>query len=189
MVECIKCKHVLKEPYESGGMKCTKITCNNINSPFYKKSVITSKAFPTVIYAISKLKSCDDYEEKSSDNAKIKVLHSKGSLVIENARDRFANLLNSSKSDTFESIVTEYIHRYGNTISADECCQIINILSDIQYAKIANLNNIKRVSKEHATYLKLFLEGKMYTDNDNWDKYKDKQKENAQAIIDACDNK
>lgn len=119
-----------------------------------------------------------------------KVEHSKGSLVVANARDRFANMLNGGKcGDTFETIVTEYIRKYGHTISADECCQIINILSDIQYEKIANLTNIKRISKERATYLKIFLEGKMYTDNENWDKYREVQKSNAQAIIDACDNK
>ena len=120
------------------------------------------------------------------DNLQIRANHTDGSIVIENARDRFVNLLNSSNADTFESIVTEYIHKFSNTISADECCQIIQLLSEIQYPKIAKLNNIKRVAREHAGYLEKYLDGKLYTDEDSFEKYREVQKNNAEAIINVC---
>ena len=108
-------------------------------------------------------------------------------MVISSDRDRFINILNSGHcGDTFENILTAYIHTFGDTISADQCCQIIELLSNILYPKIAKLNNIKRVSKEHATYLESYLSGKMYKDSDDLNKYKDIQRENAQAIIDVC---
>ena len=119
------------------------------------------------------------------DNVNVEINKS-SSLVIGNDRDRFINILNSNSGDTFESILTSYIHVFGDTISADQCCQIIELLSGILYPKIAKLNHIKRISKEHAMYLEIYLSGKMYKDNDDLNKYKDIQRENAQAIIDVC---
>lgn len=185
-VKCINCSHVIKENRIHEGVLVNEIICDNPNSEYYGKKFITRETFPVD-------QGCNKgvfIQTNDNESVKNKAIHSPGSLVVSNARDRFVNLLNSSNnSDTFESIITEYIHKFGDTIHADECCQVINLLSNIQYAKIANLNNIKRVAKEHATYLKLFLDGKMYTDNDDLNKYRDIQKQNAQAIIDICNNK
>ena len=109
-------------------------------------------------------------------------------FTVENAKDRFMKLLESSNSITFESIITEYIHNYGTSIPADECCQIIELLSAILYPKITRLNAIKRTAKERATYLKSYLDGTMYNnDDETFIKYRDIQKNNVQAIIDECD--
>ena len=121
-----------------------------------------------------------------SEELQIVTDKSTGKFVIENAKDRFIKLLNSSNADTFECIVTEYIQAYGDTISADQCSQIIQLLAEIQCPKIAKLNRVKRIASEHANYLVKYLDGKLYTEKDSLEKYKDIQKNNAQAIIDVC---
>lgn len=122
----------------------------------------------------------------NKDDLQITVNNAECSMSIENAKDRFIKLLNSTNAITFESIVTEYIHAYSDTISADQCCQIIQLLSEIQYPKIAKLHSIKRIAKEHAGYLEMFFDGKLYTDNNSFEKYREIQKNNARAIIDVC---
>lgn len=111
------------------------------------------------------------------------------SIVIHNDFDRFNNLLNSTNCDTFETIIAEYINRFGDTISADQCCQVIESLSKILYPKIARLNFVKRTAKEHATYIKKYLAGEMYTSEDAFIEYRDVQQRNAQTIIDVCNEK
>ena len=187
-VECIKCKYSLKEVCKHNKILSKKITCKNEMSKYYGKSFITNERNQaTCVYDNLNDDVCNCGELLLFDNAKIKVEHIKCSLVIETDRDRFINLLNSSNSDTFETIVTEYIQKFGDTIPADQCCQIIQLLSGIQYSKISKLHNIKRVAREHATYLEKYLDGKMYNEENSFDKYREIQKKNAQTIIDVCD--
>ena len=185
MVKCTKCKFVIKEKCDTEEAKFTKLICNNSNSPFYNKTTITSELFPVDnIYSFT-TPVCEYGEEYNNQIEAIQPIND--SIVISNARDRFINILNSSnRSRSFEEIITEYIQKFGDTISADECCQTIRLISDILYPKIAQLNKVKRTAKEHARYLELYLDGKMYTDNENFEKYKDIQKKNAQIIIDVC---
>ena len=105
------------------------------------------------------------------------------------AKDRFLKMLNSSDSDTFESILMEYIRNYGDTINSDECISIIELLSSILYPKVAELNHIKRVAKERASYLEAYLGETMYNVDNALEKFKDIQRQNAQAILDACNGK
>ena len=55
--------------------------------------------------------------------------------------------------------------------------------------KVYNLEMVKSISKERAFYLKTYLEGNMWKDEESARKNLQPQIDNAKAIIDACKRK
>lgn len=96
-------------------------------------------------------------------------------------------LYHCSDTATFEDIVHSYMQVYGRDFTASRICNFIERLNRIEIDKIAEMERCVRVAHERATYLKRYLEGKMYRDEDTARQCVDIQIENAQAILNSVD--
>ena len=102
-------------------------------------------------------------------------------------KEKILNILNYSNINTFEDLIFTYLTNYSEDFSVSRLHNLIlslqrNYLTD----KISRQDLAVDVSKERATYLKIFLEGKMYTTKEAAIKSVPKQIENAETIIEMC---
>lgn len=183
--KCIECCYVVENPvYLPERSHEPRYRCGNVESLLHGKKFNTPSELENF--------GCADCKLKDNNITPIIKHDMSSTIVIENDRDRFVNILNGSHAETFEEIVQEFISRYGDNITADCCCTIIGRLNDILYPKIAKYNRIKNVSKERAGYLLKYLKGEMYSDTDDCDELETRRKiqtDNAKYIIDVCDGK
>lgn len=104
-------------------------------------------------------------------------------------REKMENILTQCNG-SFEDIIFSYLNNYYDDFSASRINDLIASLNeDYLYHKINDLENIKCISKERAFYLKTFLEGKMYTTEEEAIRHIPIQINHAEAIIDACKKK
>ena len=97
-------------------------------------------------------------------------------------------LYHCSDTTTFEDIVHSYMHTYGQDFSASRICNFIQMLNrDHLPNEIAKLERVNRVAHERATYLKCYLEGKMYADEEVARECVDIQIANAKAILESTE--
>ena len=88
---------------------------------------------------------------------------------------------------SFEQIVFEYLASNHKDFSALRIQNLIADLNEIYlYPRISDLENAKRISKERAFYLKAYLSGEMWADEESARRNLQPQINNAQAIIDVC---
>ena len=88
----------------------------------------------------------------------------------------------------FEDIVVVYMSRYSDDFSATRICNFIQMLNrDPMLDKIAKLEKVNRIANERATYLKCYLEGKMYESEEVARECVDLQIENAKAILESTE--
>ena len=88
--------------------------------------------------------------------------------------------------ENIEQILFEYLATYYKDFSALRIYNFISDLNEKLYHKIADLENIKSISKERAFYLKTYLSGEMWKDEESAKRNLQPQINNAQVIIDAC---
>lgn len=102
-------------------------------------------------------------------------------------KEKLLGLLNGcNQIDSLESILNYYLHIYYDDISATQICNLITSLNDCLADKVAELNQMKFVAKERATYLKSYLSGNMWLTEEAAKENIQPQIDNAQAIIDIC---
>lgn len=91
--------------------------------------------------------------------------------------------------DDFESILFTYLNFYRDDFSATRIRSLISRIDrDVLMCKVIDLERTVRISHERATYIKSFLDGSMFNDEEPAKKeYMPCQIENAQAILNACD--
>ena len=90
-------------------------------------------------------------------------------------------------SVTFEDIVMIYMARYSEDFSAARICNFIERLNRSELDKIAELERVNRIAHERATYLKCYLEGKMYESEEVARECVGLQIENAKAILESTE--
>ena len=102
-------------------------------------------------------------------------------------KQRLLNILSRFGDDiSVESVIYTFMREADKDYSDLRLNRFIMGLTDILYDKQLGCERVARVSLEKATYLKNYLDGKLYKDEEIARKYVDIQKENAQAIIDVC---
>ena len=88
---------------------------------------------------------------------------------------------------TFEDIVHSYMQTYGCDFSARRICNFMERLNRSSIDKIAEMERGIDVARERATYLKCYLEGKMYASEEVARECVGLQIENAKAILDSVE--
>ena len=90
-------------------------------------------------------------------------------------------------SSTFEDIVEVYMSRYSDDFSAIRICRFVERLSRSEIDKIAEIERANRIAHERATYLKCYLEGNMYENEDVARQCVGLQIENVKAILESTE--
>lgn len=88
---------------------------------------------------------------------------------------------------TFEDIVGGYMSYYSEDFSASRICRFVEMLNRSEIDKIAEIERANRIAHERATYLKCYLEGKMYASEEVAKQCVDIQIENAKAILEGTE--
>lgn len=100
---------------------------------------------------------------------------------------KIKEILKSNQPKNFEDFVGAYLNVYNDDFSAERLFDLIERLNAVFLkGKIRQFDKVKSVAYERATYLKCYLDGKMYSDEQIAKSYVEVQRENAQAIIDVC---
>ena len=102
-------------------------------------------------------------------------------------KQRLLHILSQCEDDvSVESVIYTFMREADKDYSDLRLNRFIMGLTDILYDKQLGCEKVARVSLERATYLKNYLDGKLYKDDETARKHLDIQKQNAQAIIDIC---
>jgi hypothetical protein len=100
---------------------------------------------------------------------------------------KIKEILKSNQPKCFEDFVCAYLNIYYDDFSVDRLFDLVERLNSIfMKGKIRQLDNVKSVAYERATYLKRYLDGKMYNDEQTAKANVEVQRNNAQFIIDVC---
>ena len=86
---------------------------------------------------------------------------------------------------TLEDIVISYMQVYGGDFSASRICNFIERLNRSEIDKIAEMERAVRIAHENATYLKCYLEGKMYASEEVARECVGLQIENTERILES----
>lgn len=104
-------------------------------------------------------------------------------------KDKLQIVINHmSDSATIEDIISAYLREYSKDFSVTRLKDLVNLINlRYLYPKIEELSHLRSVTKERATYIKTYLEGKMWKDEESARKNLQPQIDNAQTIIDLCE--
>lgn len=101
-------------------------------------------------------------------------------------REMLEHILNICDSDNIETIFSLFLDRFEDNLSIDTINSLRKEICFTLDHKIENLEHARRVSKENALYIKTYLEGKMWKNEESARRNIQPQIDNAQAIIDTC---
>lgn len=102
-------------------------------------------------------------------------------------KQRLLNILSRFGDDiSVESVIYTFLREADKEFSALRLNNFVKGLTEILYDKQLEYERVLRVSLERATYLKNYLDGKLYKDEETARKYVEMQKAHAQKIIDVC---
>lgn len=100
-------------------------------------------------------------------------------------REKLQFILDSYSYQSIEDICQCFLNIFGNDLSIRTVSELHKQINNCLERKIDGLDRAKSIAIERATYLKIYLEGKMWKDEESAKKNVQPQIENAQAIIDA----
>lgn len=101
-------------------------------------------------------------------------------------RERLQFVIDNCRSQSIEGIFQCFLDNFENDLSIRTINELHKQIGHCLDHKIDKLDRVRFVANERATYLKTYLEGKMWKDEESAKKNLQPQIENAQAIIDAC---
>ena len=102
-------------------------------------------------------------------------------------KKRLLNILSRFGDNiSVESVIYTFMREADKDYSDLRLNRFIMGLTEILYDKQLSCERASRVSLERAIYLKNYLDGTLYQDEETAKKHLDIQKQNAQAIIDIC---
>ena len=102
-------------------------------------------------------------------------------------KEKIEHILRNHQPRTFEELVATYLNVYGDDFSLERAIDLMEYINCVFIrGKSKRLDMAIRTAYERATYLKCYLDGNMYTDEEAAKANVDIQRENAQAILDAC---
>ena len=103
-----------------------------------------------------------------------------------NDKERMQHILDTCDYVSIESIFYHYLLTYVDELSINTIKELHNQTNNVLQTKIEDMNRANYVATERATYIKTYLEGKMWKDEESAKANVQPQIENAQAIIDVC---
>lgn len=101
-------------------------------------------------------------------------------------KERLQLVLDNCRSQSIEGIFQCFLDNFENDLSIRVINGLHKQIGHCLEHKIEKLDQARFVANERATYLKRYLDGTMWKDEEIAKKYVQPQIENAQAIIDAC---
>ena len=101
-------------------------------------------------------------------------------------KERMQHILDTCDSVSIESIFYHYLLTYVDQIPITTIKELHNQTNNVLQSKIEDMNRANYVATERAIYIKTYLEGKMWKDEESAKANVQPQIENAQAIIDVC---
>ena len=101
-------------------------------------------------------------------------------------REKLLSLLDVYKMDSIEAILNCFLDVYGDDINIRRILGLMKTVSCHLEYKVDKLETARFVGNERAGYIKRYLEGKMWPNEELARQYLQPQIDNAQAIIDAC---
>ena len=103
-------------------------------------------------------------------------------------KQKLLKLLNYfGDASTFEDIVGGYMSYYSDDFSASRICRFVEMLNRSEIDKIVEIERANHIAHERATYLKCYLEGKMYENEEVARECVGLQIENAKAILESTE--
>lgn len=104
-------------------------------------------------------------------------------------KEKLFEILKVTNNEPIEKILECYLYCYRREFSITRIKDFIDMLNQkYLYDKINELESARFVANERATWIKKYLEGKMWPNEEIAKLYLQPQIDNAQAIIDACKN-
>ena len=101
-------------------------------------------------------------------------------------RENLQFVLDYCHSDDIETIFKFFLENFKDNLSINKINELHNLAKDSLEYKINRLEEARFTANERATYIKKYLEGKMWKDEEIAKMYVQQQIENVQAIIDVC---
>ena len=101
-------------------------------------------------------------------------------------KEKLQYILDTNEDTSIESIFHRFLMLYGHDLPITSINQLRREAQLMLDMKIEDMNHANYIAWERATYLKRYLEGKMWSDEASARANLEPQIENAQAIIDAC---
>lgn len=101
-------------------------------------------------------------------------------------KEKLLGLLNGFQMDSIEAILNCFLNVYGDDLSVMTIRSMAKTLNNYLGNRVDELERLRFIANERAGYIKKYLEGKMWPDEETAKFYLQPQIDNAQAIIDAC---
>ena len=102
-------------------------------------------------------------------------------------REKLLAILDVYKhTDSIGAILHCFLDLYGEDINIMTISRMSKELNSYLDYRINNLERLRFIANERAGYIKKYLEGKMWPDEETAKFYLQPQIDNAQAILDAC---
>ena len=101
-------------------------------------------------------------------------------------REKLLGLLENYRMDSIETILNCFLNVYGDDIDIRRMHGLMKTVDQYLEYKVDQFSKARFVANERAGYIKKYLEGKMWPNEELARQYLQPQIDNAQAIIDAC---
>lgn len=103
-------------------------------------------------------------------------------------KEKLEQILKHHNNSSIEDIFMCYLRCYPEDFTAMRMKDFIDSLNQKHlYPMIENFSEMRDIADEKATYLKSYLEGKMWKDEESAKRNLEPQLRNVQAIIDECE--
>lgn len=101
-------------------------------------------------------------------------------------REKLLRLLDGFQVDSIDAILNCFLNVYGDELSIKTIRDMAKTLNNSLGNRVDELERLRFIANERAGYIKKYLEGKMWPDEETAKFYLQPQIDNAQAILDAC---
>ena len=101
-------------------------------------------------------------------------------------KEKLQYILDTCDSVSIESIFNHFLMYYIDELSIGTINELHKQINNVLNNKIEQLNHSNYIAYERASYIKNYLEGKMWDGEETAKANLQPQIENAQAIINAC---
>lgn len=141
------------------------------------------------LFDLTALYKGEDFYKDFEDEVR-RVLFEWDSGIYREPVNKLRDLLDRMGTDDIKEFFYAYLNTYPEEFSTHDIYQIIEeLMMMFLDPRILKDGQAKFVAKERAGYLKRYLEGRMYSSREIAEKYVGIQIENAEAILEACENK
>ena len=101
-------------------------------------------------------------------------------------KERMQHILDTCDSVSIEGILYRYLLTYVDELPITTIKELHNQTNNVLQAKIEDMNRANYIAYERATYLKSYLDGSMWRNEEDAFRNLPRQIDNAQTIINAC---